>query len=90
MIVTIIVLIILTTISINAVVGENGIIRKAQNAKEWYNNGVISDEESMNTLIAEYENMMAEPLPTGPNGKQLVSSITTTNHNTITGEDTKE
>ena len=63
LIVTIIVLIILATISINAVVGENGIIKKAQNAKEWYNNGVISEEESMNTLLSEYENMMAGPPP---------------------------
>ena len=80
---------ILATVSINAVVGDNGIIGKAKKAKEWYNNGVIAEEAAMNSLMEEYENMMAEPPPTGPNGKQLVSSITTTEHNTITGEDSK-
>ena len=63
LIVTIVVLIILATISINAVLGENGIIRKAEKTKEWHNNGVVSEEESMNTLLSEYENMMAGPPP---------------------------
>lgn len=60
-------------------VGENGIIRKAQNAKEWYNNGVISEEESMDTLLEEYNNAMSEPAvpelpditPTTPAGTQV-------------------
>ena len=63
LIVTIIVLIILATISINAVVGENGIIRKAEKSKEWHNNGVVSEEESMNTLLEKYENILAGPPP---------------------------
>ena len=60
-------------------VGENGIIRKAQSAKEWYNNGVISEEESMDTLLEEYNNAMSEPAvpelpditPTTPAGTQV-------------------
>ena len=52
---------ILAAVSINAVVGDNGIIGKAKKAKEWYNNGVIAEEAAMNALMEEYENMMAEP-----------------------------
>lgn len=56
----IIVLIILAAISINAVLGENGIIKKAQKAKELYNNGVISEGEALNKLLEEYNDMMSE------------------------------
>lgn len=92
---TIIVLIILATISIYAVLGENGIIAKAEHAKELQGQKTTEEEEKLNTLDEYIGNYMngnggsGGNVPTGPNGKQLVSSITTTNHNTITGEDTK-
>ena len=70
--------------------GENGIIRKASQAKELYNSSITSEEEAMNRLITEYENMLvSQTISTGPNGKRLVSSVTTTNHETIIGEDSK-
>ena len=74
LVVTIVVLIILATISINAVVGENGLIRKAQEAKELYDNSTIAEEEAMNTLMEQYDNAIKEPptyeddtLPVVPN-----------------------
>lgn len=59
LVVTIVVLIILATVSINAVFSENGIIKKAELAKEVYANSIVEDEESMNTLLEEYANAMS-------------------------------
>ena len=58
LVVTIVVLIILATVSINAVLGQNGIIGKAQQAKEIYSNSIAKDNEEMDTLLnemAQYE-----------------------------------
>ena len=67
LVVSIMVIIILATVSINAVLGENGIIKKAQLAKDMQANSVAAEGEAMDTLLEEYANMMAEPeTPTGP------------------------
>ena len=58
LVVTIVVLIILATVSINAVLGQNGIIGKAKQAKEMYSNSIAKDNEEMDTLLnemAEYD-----------------------------------
>ena len=41
--------------------GENGIIRKAQEAKEMYDNSTMAEQEAMDTLLEEYNNAIAEP-----------------------------
>ena len=70
LVVTIVILIILATVSINVVLGEGGLIQQAKLAKELASNSIISEEESMNTLMQEYANIMAaepeipEPNPT--------------------------
>ena len=88
LIVTIVVLMILSTVSINAVVGENGIIRKAQHAKELYQNYVIAEEKDMNRLLEEYNNMMAtnsfSETPTEPD-----TNTTEPDTNTVEPEPTK-
>jgi len=61
LVVTIVVLIILATISINAVLGEDGLIKKAQQAKEVHANAVAAEEEAMNLLLQQYENAMKDP-----------------------------
>ena len=53
LVVTIMVLIILATVSINAVLGQNGIIGKAKQAKEMYSNSIVKDNEEMDTLLNE-------------------------------------
>ena len=53
LVVTIVVLIILATVSINAVLGQNGIIGKAKQAKEMYSNSIAKDNEEMDTLLNE-------------------------------------
>jgi len=101
LVVTIIMLIILATISINLVFNENGIIRQAQKAKEFQANGEVSDQERIDIYDQHVVNALAgkggsgaggldiDKLPKGPNGKPLVSGVTTTEHETITGEDDK-
>ena len=73
LVVTIVVLIILATVSMNAVLGENGLIKQAKKAKEMYENSVTSEEQAMNQLLGQFENSMQEPavyddntLPTAP------------------------
>ena len=53
LVVTIVVLIILATVSINAVLGQNGIIKKAKQAKEMYSNSIAIDNEEMDRLLNE-------------------------------------
>ena len=53
LVVTITVLIILATASINAVLGQNGIIKKAKQAKEMYSNSIAKDNEKMQELLNE-------------------------------------
>ena len=70
LVITIVILIILASVSINVVLGEGGLIQQSKIAKEMTLNSTIAEEESMNTLMAEYANIMAsepdipEPEPT--------------------------
>ena len=65
LVVTIVILIILATVTINAVLGENGLIRKAQQAKEIQEQATKNEEEGMNTLLGEFAEAMGE-LPVAP------------------------
>ena len=53
LVVTIVVLIILATVSINTVIGDNGIISRAQKAKNSYLNSQKSEDEQMAVLVNE-------------------------------------
>ena len=53
LVITNVVLIILATVSINAVLGQNGIIKKAKQAKEMYSNSIAKDNEEMDRLLNE-------------------------------------
>ena len=53
LVVTIVVLIVLATVSINAVFGQNGIIKKAQQAKEMYEQSVTNEDTAMQELLNE-------------------------------------
>ncbi len=54
-----IVLIILATVSISAVVGNNGIIAKAKLAKNIQANSIEAEQDAMDQLLQEYANAMA-------------------------------
>ena len=60
LVITIVILIILATVTINAVFGENGLIRKAQQAKEIQEQATKNEEEGMNTLLGEFAEAMGE------------------------------
>ena len=80
---------ILATVSINAVMGENGIIQKAKLAKQVQANAVEAEQEAMDELLEEYANAMAEPpeVTTGPNGYTLITKISGTQTVTTVAED---
>ncbi len=65
LVVTIVVLIILAVISINVVFSENGIIKKAEQAKDMHESSVKTEKEGMNKLIEQYENMTPASIPEG-------------------------
>ena len=60
LIVTLVILIILATVSISAMFGENGLIKKAQEAKQHQTNAIAMEEGEIDTLAEEYANVMAE------------------------------
>ena len=51
LVVTIIIILILAGITINMIVGENGIIRSAQEAKNTWENAIADDQEELNRVI---------------------------------------
>ena len=52
---TIIVLIILALVTIDATIGENGLLKKAQEMQDYLKNSQTSDEEEINKLLSEIE-----------------------------------
>ena len=71
LVVTIIVLIILATVSINMVAGENGLIKKAQQSKDAYEESSKREEAGLNDMLEE----MMKDTGIGPNGKTLVDTL---------------
>ena len=60
LVITIVIIIILATVSINAVFGDSGLIKKAQEAKEMTANSIIKEQEEMNKLLEEYDKIIDE------------------------------
>ena len=92
LVVTIIVLLILAGVTITSLLGDDGIIRKAQQAANKMNEAVKSEQEELNALLEELNSISSgngggtgtgsggddtPEVPTGPNGKPLLSTITT-------------
>ena len=66
-ILNIVILIILATVTINFAFGEDGIIARAQQAKEITEQATRNEQESLNSLMEQYANIMAdEQTPTVP------------------------
>ncbi len=83
LVVTIIVLIILATVSINMVVGENGLIKKAEQARDAYENSSKREEEGLDSMLEE----MMKVTGKGPNSKPLVDTLTDIQTSTVDAED---
>ena len=60
LVITIIILIILSTVTITAVLGDNGLIGQAKIARNLTEESIISENEKMNKLAQEYANLLAE------------------------------
>ena len=58
--VTILIIIILASITINAVLGDNGLLKQAQDAKDLAESTTLETGDKMNSLLQEYMNVMAE------------------------------
>ena len=60
LVVTILIIIILSSITINAVLGDNGLLSQAQDAKDLAESTTLETGEKMNKVLQEYMNVMAE------------------------------
>ena len=60
LVVTIVILIILATVTINTAFGENGLIKQAQKAKDMASNAVAKENDEINKLEQELANIMGE------------------------------
>lgn len=74
LVVTIIILLILAGVSINLLLGENGIIKRAGQAKEEYENAQIAEQESLNELekqLADYNKGLPDNTPNTEAGTEV-------------------
>ena len=76
LVVTIIVLIILAGVSINLVLGENGIVNKAKKAKENMELAQIEEEKELNELYAQLEAESPENKINKANAPKLLTGMT--------------
>ena len=60
LVITIIILIILATVTLNVVLGEGGLIDRAQQAKDLTEQAVLEEQQGLNSLMDEMANIMAE------------------------------
>ena len=67
LVITVVILIILATVTLNVVLGEGGLIQRAQQAKEWTEQATSEEQQGLNSLMSEMANIMAEdsavPIP---------------------------
>ena len=59
LVITIVILIILATVTINAAFGEDGIIARAQQAKEITEQATKDEQEALNSLIDQYDSIIS-------------------------------
>ena len=74
LVITIVILIILATVTINVAFGEGGLIKKAQEAKNLTEQATQSEQEALNSLMSEYANIMAEE-PEVPEPEPVVNEV---------------
>ena len=74
LVVTMIILMILASVTINVILGEGGLIQSAQKAKNLSEQTALKEEQELNELMAEFTNLMAEDsaIPEPPKGPETV------------------
>ena len=60
LVITIVILIILATVTLNVVLGEGGLIQRAQQAKDLTEQAALEEQQGLNSLMSEFTNIMAE------------------------------
>lgn len=60
LVITIVILIILATVSLNVVLGEGGLVDRAQQAKNLTEQAALEEQEALNSLLSEYDDILAE------------------------------
>lgn len=60
LVITVIILIILATVTINVVLGEDGLISRAQEAKQLTEQATIKEQQELNGIMSEFTNIMEE------------------------------
>lgn len=82
LVVTIIIIIILSTVTINMAFGDNGLIKQAQLARDMTANVIVSENEDTNRVMQEFANVMAEdggegeePEPNPPEETEFVDVL---------------
>ena len=60
LVITIVILIILATVTINVAFGDGGLIQRAQQAKNLTEEATLKEQETLNEVMSEYANIMAE------------------------------
>ena len=67
LVITVVILIILATVTLNVVLGEGGLIQRAQQAKDLTEQATLEEQQGLNSLMSEFTNIMAEePTPPEP------------------------
>ncbi len=79
LVVTIVVLLILAGISLNLVLGQNGIISRAQDARNQTTEGQVNTEKAVNALTDEMEDLISENENSGNGGNPGGSQTTVEN-----------
>lgn len=60
LVITVIILIILSTVTLNVVLGEGGLIQRAQEAKDLTEQAAFEEQQELNSLMSEMANIMSE------------------------------
>ena len=60
LVITVVILIILATVTLNVVLGEGGLIDRAQQAKELTEQAALEEQQGLNSLMSEFTNIMSE------------------------------
>ena len=60
LVITVVILIILATVTLNVVLGEGGLIQRAQQAKDLTEQATLEEQQGLNSLMSEFTNIMAE------------------------------
>lgn len=62
LVVTIVIILILSTVAISVIFGDNGFLQKVQGIKDSAQQSIADDTEKTNLVFEEYANLMAEDM----------------------------